>query len=127
MPISHSIDNGRQLSVTTITGRITITDAIDYIKDRTAEDSGEHLPVLVDARDAERQEFLITDMDLLARLAGEIHQHNGTRKEAFVALDEHNVGLMTIFRKFSTNSENQRVFEDLDDAIGWLKADEATG
>jgi len=122
MPIHHSIDNDRQLSVTTITGLITVSEAADFLKMRASNGGSGGLPVLVDAREAEKQDFLITDMDLLARLAGEIHQRKQARKEAFVAVDEHNVGLLTLFRKYSINRENQRVFQDLEDAIGWLQA-----
>ena len=123
MPIHHSIDNDRQLSVTTITGLITVSEAADFLKMRAVNGKRSLLPLLVDAREAETHDFLITDMDLLARLAADIHGPRQARKEAFVAVDEHNVGLLTLFRKFSLNRENQRVFQEVEEAIRWLKTD----
>ena len=123
MPIHHSIDSENALSVVTVSGSVTVEEAANFIKERQKADDDMGYPVLVDTRAADaHNDLLITDMDLLARLAAETHRRNGGRKEAFVAEDEQNAGLLSLFRKFSLNGHNQRVFAEIDEAIAWLKA-----
>ena len=52
MPIFHEADSENDLSVTRITGTITVCEAVDYIKDRIASPGRDHRPVLVDAWEA---------------------------------------------------------------------------
>ena len=122
MPINHSIDRDNHLSVTTIRDTISVSEAVDFIKARAADPERENLPVLVDAgRADEHHNLLINDMELLARLAAEIHRSVGGRREAFVVSSEQNAGLMAFFKKFSVNGPNQMIFDDRDAAIAWLK------
>ena len=124
MPLTQFIDHERNVSVISVTGRLSVADTVAFIKEEAAkaEEDGKRLPLLIDATQADDHKFLITEVDMFARLAEKMHRNNGHRREALVAGSEMNLGVLSLFKQFSANSENTQVFTDVDEAIAWLNS-----
>ena len=125
MPIFLNIYKERGLVISTVSGVVTITDALEHRENlRRHPDFDPSFSQLVDLSNVTKIEFSREDVERFAQ--DTIFSSNSRR--AALATGDHAYGLARMFemlREFK-GEEGVRVFRNLDEALEWVLAENAT-
>lgn len=120
MAIHYRINEEAGVVITEITGKVSVEDITQHYHRANADpDAREQYHSLVDMREAEPLDLTITDIDYVNNLSAP--SRSSKTRLAFVAEDETNVGLCSIFQQFAEPvGQPIQIFTDIDSAWSWL-------